>query len=108
MRPIGVLTGHCKGGVPSIKWSNEDENKILSTGFDGTVRIWNTKTLECISLYQSRGPTFCATFWPKDENFVICSGYSESLYMFDTRNRMDEWTGTNAEYFFFVFLFRFF
>lgn len=91
MKPIGVLKGHCKGGVPSIKWSNEDEHKLLSTGFDGTVRIWNTKTLECTTIYQSRGPTFCATFWPKDENFVICSGFNESLYMFDTRNRMDEW-----------------
>ncbi|XP_037035514.1 protein rigor mortis [Bradysia coprophila] len=91
MNPIGVLKGHCKGGVPLVKWSNEDEHKLLSTGFDGTVRVWNTKTLECVSLFQSRGPTFCASFWPKDENFVICSGYNESLFMFDTRNRMDEW-----------------
>lgn len=90
MRQIGILKGHCKGGVPSLKWSNEDENKLLSTGFDGTVRVWNARSLECISLYQSRGPTFCATFWPSDENFVICSGFNESLYMFDTRKRMDE------------------
>lgn len=92
MLQIGILKGHSKG-VPSIKWSNEDEHKLVSTGFDGTVRVWNTNTFECISLYQSRGSAFCATFWPKDDNFVICSGHNESLYMFDTRTRMDKNVG---------------
>lgn len=101
MVTIGLLKGHCKGGVPSVKWSNEDEHKLLSTGFDGTVRVWNTKTEECISIYQSRGPTFCATFWPNDENYVICSGFNESLYMFDTRNRMDEWICECKNYYYF-------
>ncbi|KAJ6642190.1 Protein rigor mortis, partial [Pseudolycoriella hygida] len=90
MKSIGVLKGHCKNGVTMVKWSHSDKYKLLSTGFDGTVRVWNTKTLEAVSIYQSNGSALCATFWPKDENFVICSGFHESLYMFDTRNRMDE------------------
>ena len=38
----GVLSGH-GGGVMAVAFNRED-NRLASTGFDGSIRIWNPKT----------------------------------------------------------------
>lgn len=83
---VGKLVGH--KGVTYIKWSNEYDNKLVSTGFDGTIRVWDTTSLTCISLYQNDFIMNSAIFMPTDENYVICCGLRDSLHIFDTRIHM--------------------
>lgn len=84
---LGYLEGH--KGVTFVKWSNESEHRLVSAGFDGQVRVWDTKTLTCTSLYQSSSIMLCAIFLPSDENYIMCSGKRETIFIFDSRNRMD-------------------
>lgn len=88
IQSTGELTGH--DGVASAKWSNESDNRLVSAGFDGSVRVWDTKALQCTALYQYDSPMFFALFLPTDENFVMCSGHKETLHMFDARRHMHE------------------
>lgn len=80
---VGELVG--QKGVPYVKWSNESEYKLVSAGFDGTVRVWDVATLTCTSLYQYDCVMYSAIFMPSDENFIICSGRYETLHIFDSR-----------------------
>lgn len=82
----GQLEGH-KQGVTWVKWSNESETRLVSTGFDNSVRVWDTETKECIALSEYTDQMFCAIFLPSDENFVACSGKSETMHIFDIREK---------------------
>lgn len=84
----GELVGH--KGVASAKWSCESANRLVSAGFDGSVRVWDTKALTCTALYQYDFQMFVALFLPSDENYVLCSGQMETLHIFDTRLHMHE------------------
>lgn len=68
-----------------VKWSNQSEHKLVSTGGDHTVRVWNTLTKECIAWSEYDNRMFCAIFMPSDENFILCSGQWETLHCFDIR-----------------------
>lgn len=83
---VGELVG--QKGVPYIKWSNESEHKLVSAGFDGTVRVWDVATLTCTSLYQYDCIMYAVMFMPSDENFIMCSGRYETLHIFDSRLHM--------------------
>lgn len=83
---VGELVG--QKGVPYVKWSNESEYKLVSAGFDGTVRTWDVATLTCTSLYQYDCMMYSAIFMPSDENFIMCSGRYETLHVFDSRLHM--------------------
>lgn len=83
---VGELVG--QKGVPYVKWSNESEHKLVSAGFDGTVRVWDVATLTCTSMYQYDCMMYSAMFMPSDENFIMCSGRYETLHIFDSRLHM--------------------
>lgn len=83
IKVTGKLIGHVSG-LTCVKWSNESENKLVSTSFDNTVRVWNTEKLECISIYRFSDRLFSAIFYPTNDNFILCSGKSETLKMFDS------------------------
>lgn len=76
-------------GVTYVKWSNECEHRLVVTGFDGSVRVFDTETMTCTALYHSVSPMYSALFMPSDENFVMCTGKRETVRIFDRRNRMD-------------------
>lgn len=82
----GILSGHVQG-VTWVKWSNESDTRLVSTGFDNSVRVWNTEIAECIALSEYTDKMFCAIFWPSDENLIACSGKSETLHIFDVREK---------------------
>lgn len=84
---IDTLVGH-QSGVACVKWSNQSATKLVSAGFDGSVRVWDTMTKECIAWYRYENRMFCAIFMPTDENYVICSGQSETVHIFDVRQHM--------------------
>lgn len=80
----GVLIGHGQG-VTWIKWSNQSTDRLVSTGFDNTVRVWNTQTCECLAVAEYNGKMYCAIFLPGNDDFIAASGQAETLHVFDLR-----------------------
>lgn len=76
--------------VMSVVWSNHSATKLVSAGYDGTVRVWDAAEKECIAWYRYDNRMFVATFLPTDENYVICSGKTETVHMFDVRQHLVE------------------
>lgn len=86
------LIGH-QSGVACVKWSNQSATKLVSAGFDGSVRVWNTEQKECIAWNRYENRMFCAIFMPTDENYVMSSGQSETVHIFDVREHLVENVG---------------
>lgn len=89
---IDELVGH-QSGVASVKWSQQSATKLVTASFDGSVRVWDTATKECTAWHRYDNRMFCAIFMPTDENYVICSGHSETLHIFDVRQHLVEIVG---------------
>lgn len=81
----GKLSGH-QSGVTSIEWSSHTEHRLVSCSFDSSVRVWDTEKLECIAKVSYGSRTHCARFLPSDGNFILASGQSETMHVFDWRN----------------------
>lgn len=86
---VGELIGH-EQGLTWVKWSNESEHRLVSTSYDHTIRVWDTQTQKCIALKRFNSKMYCAIFMPSNENFVLCSGQSETLQIFDIRTHSVE------------------
>lgn len=86
---VGELIGH-EQGLTWVKWSNESEHRLVSTSYDHTVRVWDTQAQNCIALKRYNSKMYCAIFMPSNENFVLCSGQSETLHIFDIRTHPRE------------------
>lgn len=84
---VAELIGH-QSGVAWVKWSNQLATKLVSAGFDGAVRVWDTEKKECIAWHRYENRMFTAIFLPTDENFVLCSGKSETAHIFDVRQHL--------------------
>lgn len=89
---VGELVGHMQT-VSFVKWSYKSANRLVSASFDGSVRIWDVETRQCIAWQQYDNHMFCAIFMPTDENFILCSGRSETMHMFDIRKHLVETVG---------------
>lgn len=76
-------------GTTYVKWSNESGNKLVSSGYDGTIRVWNTDTRECIAMNIYPTQMMCTMFMPNDENFVMACGYNETVHIFDCRKHTE-------------------
>ncbi|XP_031640462.1 protein rigor mortis [Contarinia nasturtii] len=83
----GELMGH-EAGVTFVSWSGQSEHKLVSASFDHTVRVWDTQKLECIAWFEYENKMNCANFLPTDENFVVCSGQSETMHIFEIGKRL--------------------
>lgn len=86
-RNDGKLIGH-KHAVNMVKWSTHTKNRLVSCGIDCSVRVWNTDTFECISMYMYNNRMHCAIFSPNDENIIFASGINETLHAFDVRKHL--------------------
>lgn len=108
---MGELVGH-QSGITSVTWSNTSEHRLVSSSFDNTIRVWDARTMACIAWHENENKMFCALFMPSgewskfhpnqhpitffhmfsiniytDENYILCSGQSETLHIFDVRKR---------------------
>ncbi|KAL5278368.1 hypothetical protein ACFFRR_003162, partial [Megaselia abdita] len=76
-----------------VKFSNRNENMLLSCGSDGGVRIWDLKqspSKELIYVKWFSSPMNSALFSPIDENVIICCGKSTSVELFDMSKEPSE------------------
>jgi WD40 repeat protein/DNA-binding SARP family transcriptional activator len=76
-----VLTGH-RGPVNALDISRDD--RILSAGTDGTLRIWDTAGRELVRMQGNQDEVTTAVFTPDDAQ-VLSSGADGSLRLFDAR-----------------------
>lgn len=85
-KELGVLYGHTLG-VTWVYWSDKSVNRLVSTSFDNTVRVWNTETAECLALCEYNDKMYCAVFMPENDNLIAASGKSETLHIFDVSEK---------------------
>ncbi len=78
---LQVLRGHTNW-VFSIAYS-PDERQMASTSADGTVRIWDVATGECVHILPHKHWVIRVLFSP-DGRQLIVSGMSATLYVWDT------------------------
>lgn len=76
-----------KASNACVKWSNRNENHLLTCGFDGAVRVWDlsnkSNSERFIKTYHC--PMSCGLFLPTDEEIIVCSGKSAALEFIDMR-----------------------
>ncbi len=78
-----LLIGH-QGWVFSAIYS-PDESQIASTSMDGTVRIWDVATGNCLHILPHEHWTIRTLFSP-DGSKLIVSGRSSTIYIWDIRS----------------------
>lgn len=75
-----------------VKWSNRNENLLLTCGLDGAIRVWDlsqeSDSERFTKLYHC--PMTCGLFLPTDEDVVLCAGKSTSLEFIDMRKEIQE------------------
>ncbi|XP_013115871.2 protein rigor mortis [Stomoxys calcitrans] len=91
VRKIDIKSG--KAGNSCAKWSNRNENLLLTCGFDGAIRVWDLSSEanneSFVKLYHC--PMKCGLFLPTDEDVLLCAGTSTSLEFIDMRvEKQDE------------------
>ncbi|XP_055539791.1 protein rigor mortis isoform X2 [Wyeomyia smithii] len=75
---IKVLEGHSLG-VCCLRWGHGNSKLLVSASFDSTVRVWDTITFNCLSVYNSMDSVFCAFFSPIHDNTIIFTGKGTTL-----------------------------
>lgn len=80
---VNELIGH--EGVTMARWSAEHPDRLVSSGFDGTVRVWDVVSGQCTAMMQFGSVMCSALFAPTDENYVLAVGMSEMVRVFDVR-----------------------
>jgi WD40 repeat protein len=53
---VDTLVSRCDSSIASVAFSPPDSRHILTTGYDGTVRIWPTSTEDLVRLAGSQVP----------------------------------------------------
>ncbi len=98
------LVGH-SGSIVYLSWSFDDE-KLISTSFDQTVRIWDVNTTQCRTLPNQNffksyiriwpaefvGSNYDFVFGSPDKELAIFDGEGYVLHDFGTEYRIDDIT----------------
>ncbi|NJO79175.1 MAG: hypothetical protein HC827_12070 [Cyanobacteria bacterium RM1_2_2] len=79
---MNILTGHTNW-VFSVAFSPQDH--ILASGnSDGTVRSWDIRTYQCLSIFQGHTAwVYSLTFSP-DGSILASGSYDETIKLWDT------------------------
>lgn len=57
-----------------VRWSGERADRLVLSVFDGTVRVWDVSSAQCMALVQFNMVINSALFVPSDENYVLAIG----------------------------------
>lgn len=71
-RPIALLRGH-RHRVTTVAFSADGE-RMLTTGLDGDVRIWNTKTLRLVSVIRAHFGRIADAAFSWDRRWIATAG----------------------------------
>ncbi|CAO1380587.1 unnamed protein product [Diamesa serratosioi] len=78
---IQNLVGHCNR-TASVKF-NKEGTLLVSCCFGGYVKIWDLKSLECLSSFNIKTQAYCAIFMPSNEEIVLCGGLESTILAFE-------------------------
>ncbi|KAL2339589.1 hypothetical protein Fmac_007529 [Flemingia macrophylla] len=67
-KPLHEFRGH-RGEVLDLSWSNN--NYLLSSSVDQTVRLWQVNHDECLKVFSHSNYVTCIQFNPVDDNYFI-------------------------------------
>ncbi|XP_061397386.1 protein rigor mortis [Musca vetustissima] len=88
-----------KAANACVKWSNRNDNLLLTCGFDGAIRVWDladeSSNERFLKLYHC--PMKCGLFLPTDEDVVMCAGMSTSLEFIDMRTEKPDENSAKAK-----------
>ncbi|KDQ63157.1 hypothetical protein JAAARDRAFT_120290 [Jaapia argillacea MUCL 33604] len=92
---VVVLKGH-KNAVSSIGWcpvTAKGQNELLATsGFDGTARLWDSVTGDCLKIFQDhKRPVYALTFSPNGRWLATGSG-DGWLHVYDVKEVVKKWS----------------
>jgi WD40 repeat protein len=80
---IQLLLGHTSWVFSAIY--SPDESQIASTSMDGTVRIWDVATGNCLHVLPHEHWTIRTIFSPNGRELIV-SGMSSTIYVWDPRS----------------------
>lgn len=82
-RCMRTYLGHSKG-VRDIQFSN-DGRRIISTGYDKNIRVWDTETGAVIRTFNTGKVYYCVTLHPDDgkQNVLMAGCSDKKIYQFD-------------------------
>jgi WD40 repeat protein/serine/threonine protein kinase len=76
------LKGHIEGTLVWQARFSHDGQQIVTAGDDGTVRVWQTQTLQSRLLDGHQGPVYVAEFSP-DGRYIVSGGSDRRLLVWD-------------------------
>ncbi|ETN57926.1 hypothetical protein AND_010499 [Anopheles darlingi] len=79
---ITPLEGH-DGPITGIRWSRGEKMHLVSTCYDGTIRIWDAESATCLKIVATGSIVNSAAFSSLDENIIMYVGVGHSLSCFD-------------------------
>ena len=79
-----VIDAH-KGAVLKVKW-NHDGTGLLTSGEDGSLKIWSRSGMLRSTLTQTDSPIYSAAWSPFSQNILYCHGKIMTIQPFTSTN----------------------
>jgi WD40 repeat protein len=80
---------HGSAGLGLVVWDcnfSPDDNRIVSGGVDGTVKVWESANLNLLSTMTGHTFHVRATYFSPDNNYIASVGLDSSLIIFDANS----------------------
>ena len=81
-RCIKTLKGH-KDNVTFATFS-PDENRIVSSSWDKTIKIWDSNSGECLQSLKGHKKGICSAAWSKDGKRCFSAAWDDTFRIWDT------------------------
>lgn len=72
--------------VKKIRFSSKYSNQLVSAGLDKVIKIWDIEKKASINKFKFTDPNSSIYSLDVNSNFIICSGPSNTVYLFDRRD----------------------
>ena len=66
-------------------FSTKDANILATCSYDGTVRIWDVKTLKCLRILTGANEALHSLCWSPDDENIAASDSAGRVHMYDSR-----------------------
>lgn len=94
-KKVLMLEGH-SSTVSSIAWCPWDQHSIddvlATSSLDGTARLWNTTTGECLRVFQHHKAAVYTLAFSPDGRLFATAGADGYLYVYDVKSKELKWS----------------
>ncbi len=94
--PVGTLAGH-NGVVSGVHMA--DNNHLLSSSYDGTVRLWDLSSLRCLGVAESQRGNALTSVVPMGASAFITTSVDGSMGLIGWDKSDEEMKGTTLHTF---------